>query len=81
MKNSVPPSVLAAVVVVVVLVLGFFAWRTFGGSSYDPNAKPGELPALKTDPTVKSPKTPEEGYRMLRGGSPPVASAPGGSGR
>lgn len=48
MKQTMPPGVVAAILVVVVLIVGFFAYRTFIGANPNvSNISPQQLKAMQ----------------------------------
>ncbi len=48
MKQNVSPGVIAGVVIVVVLILGFIAYKTFGGNPNDSNMSPQQVKEMQS---------------------------------
>ena len=89
LKQQIGPGIVAAIVVVVVLILGVLAWRTFQSPSASSGPNPyqgsgGRPPGPPTGTSAGSPGMPPGGMggpgSGMPGGGPPGSGMPGSSG-
>lgn len=69
MKQSLPMPVTAGIVVVLVLIIGFFVWRSF----FAPPSLPPEAmnTAPPPNPSALSNQAPRDSYNAMRAGAKP----------